>query len=703
MHFAFSRRALFQRAAIATFSCAMFAACAGSGASAGRATSGAQQVAPQAVWPAPIDPQVIRDQDDMTYDDYTPIPGVDWTHRDSKGTVKTLHLAVVTADFPDQPFVMTLPQKSDMYGNPQAAPVRREDIPKFFYDFYMVPNALNHGHTIYDYWLEQSHGRVGVVTRTFGPYRMPGKSFQYGINSPADLPGGYAQRNLGRDLDSLIKADPDTSVRAVLDTLQYKPVVRAFAGYDETATWQEFGEMKFQTTADIPKEWGNPDASKPRAVRSRYGAMVPWEAAKWPWSNAGGGVVTQGESINSIRHELGHAAFLIGDNYNNPFATPYRRAPVGPWDLMDRGSFNGPGGPHSRWKVPANAGGAMAAGLVLRQRMQFKFIDSSQVLMLERKSLAASGLAVAHVMTRVVDPEPGAVNGVHIRLDSTKVPGSDTLRTDLSPRDDPGTNPLSSGVPTWSFYAVEVVQRIGYDSFEPDNGVLITKNKDHDRDGRQGASFGVNVGGPNSYAAYVWAIDAHPEDINVVDFTRPNGEKVMRSIADYRQLNDALFHAGTNSGSACEWEDTPNRLHFYIVDTRKTDKGILDYTIAVRSLDGSGPHTRGVALVAGAGSGDAVSFTLTNTGTAAPFTAKHATKDPLYFAYDVYRLNVSVAGSGWDAALQNALAAVRFGASQPVKVLLRKHAGAASSATVTLTATSESDPKKTVSVTYTVK
>lgn len=51
--------------------------------------------------------------------------------------------------------------------------------------------------------------------------------------------------------------------------------------------------------------------------------------------------------------------------------------------------------------------------------------------------------------------------------------------------------------------------------------------------------------------------------MNLVDFVKPNGTKVMRTIADYRQLNDALFHAGLRSGSQFEWEDTPNRLHFY--------------------------------------------------------------------------------------------------------------------------------------------
>jgi M6 family metalloprotease-like protein len=640
--------------------------------------------APVTVWPAPIDPQVIRDQDDMTWDDYTPIPGVDWARRDSRGSVKTLQLAIATADFPDQPFVMTLPKKSDMYGNPQVDPVKREDINKFVYDFYMTPSAMNHGHTIAEYWLEQSHGRVGVQTTMFGPYRMPGKVYQYGFSSNNDLPAGDSVRNLARDLRALINADP--RAKDAYDTSKYKPFLQLFAGYDETATWQEFGEMKFRDTSDIPKEWGNPDPKKPRWVRSRYGQWTTWHAAQWPWSNAGGGIITQGESVNSIRHELGHAAFLIGDNYNNPFAQPYRRAPAGPWELMDRGTFNGPEGPHSRWKVPATTGGMMSAGVMLRQRMQFRFVDSSQVLLLHRNALAKSGLAVARVTARIVDPLPGELNGVHVRLDSVRRSSPDTVMFDLTPRDDPATNPVSAGVPNYTFYTLEVVQRIGYDSYTPDNGVLIAKNKDR-------ASA---VGGPNGFNTYVWTIDAHPEDINVVDFTRPGGERVMRTMADYRQLNDALFHAGTNSGSSYEHVDVPNRLHFYVVDLHRSDKGVLSYTLAARSLDGAGPHTRGVRVTAPprGGQGSRVDFVVTNIGSAAPFAASHPTRDPALFANDVYRLKVTVSGEGWSAGIQNALAAIRFGDSLRVPVFVKRTSGASGTATITLTATSESDATK---------
>ena len=55
----------------------------------------------------------------------------------------------------------------------------------------------------------------------------------------------------------------------------------------------------------------------------------------------------------------------------------------------------------------------------------------------------------------------------------------------------------------------------------------------------------------------MWDIDANPQDINQVDYYKPDGTPVMRTVADYRQLNDALFNAGTNSGSSVEYMAAP--------------------------------------------------------------------------------------------------------------------------------------------------
>ena len=330
----------------------------------------------------------------------------------------------------------------------------------------------------------------------------------------------------------------------------------------------------------------------------------------------------------------------------------------------------------------------MAAGLMLRQRMQFGFVDSSKVLLLSRDGLAKTGIAVADVTARASDPPPGTLSGIVVRLDGP-------APHDHSPLIDPATNPTSFGQPNFDTYTVEVVQRIGYDSYEPDNGVLLAKNKD-----RPSPPSATQM--PNNMSIFTWAIDAHPEDINTLDFKRPKGEPVLRTVGDYRQLNDALFHAGLNSGSSYEWEDTPNRLHFYVVDVHHDSLGILSYTLAVRSLDGAGPQPRDVAIAAPARTPGMptlaqLNFAVINRGTSAP-TPKdaHPRDESAYFDGDVYRLSARVDGNGWRVDLPNALMAVKFGESKQMSAFVRRTNSAASAAALYLTATSESDPTKTV-------
>lgn len=586
--------------------------------------------------PPPLDPQRVQDQQEMTWADYHAIPGVNWADPARVPSKKQFRVALIAVDFPDQPFVITLPKKSDLFGNPQIDPIKREQVPRFYADFFNTPGELNHGQTINGYWMEQSRGQVGVgKIDTFGPYRMPKNLFQYGLNEWGQkdgVPGGFtADGRLEPDADALWRKDAGD----IKDT--YDIILRIYAGYDETSVWQEFGEMKFQTRDDIPEAWGNPDKSKPRWVVTRYEPWTSWKAGQMQWGLSS---VRQGESSGTITHEIVHFAFRVGDNNNNPYLEPYHRAGSGPWDIMDRGSFNGPGGPHSRWVVPATQGASMPAGLMLRSKVKFEFLKDSDVLKLTRSGLTASGVTIANVTARAVEPAADAYAGITIALDGE-------APQDRTPPGD------AAGPAVFNFYSVEVVQRIGYDSFTPDNGVLLAKNKNGE-------------GNTCGYNCFTWVIDAHPEDIRMVDFKRPHGEPVMRTVADYRQLNDALFHAGLNSGSQYEWEDTPNRLHFYIVDFRKDERGVLTYTVAVRSLDGAGPARRGVALAASPG----CEVTLTNTGEAA----------------DVFRL--SITGSG---QLRNALAALKSGESQEVEVF--------GTGTVTLRATSESAPAKSVMAT----
>ena len=108
----------------------------------------------------------------MTWDDYKTIPGVNWADPTLKPE-REFRIAVVAIDFPDQPFVITQPKQSDLFGNPQIDPVPREEVPQFYADFYNKPSAVNHGQTINGYWMEQSRGKFGITqVDVFGPYRM---------------------------------------------------------------------------------------------------------------------------------------------------------------------------------------------------------------------------------------------------------------------------------------------------------------------------------------------------------------------------------------------------------------------------------------------------------------------------------------------------------------------------------------------------
>lgn len=627
---------------------------------------------------APIDPMVVIDQDDMTWADYKPIPGISWADPTLKPE-KGYRIALVAVDFDDQPFVMTLPKHSDLFGNPQIDPVSREEIPQFYADFFLKPSAVNNGQTINGYWMEQSRGKFGVTELVpYGPYRMPKNLWEYGLSEWGQnefTPDGSVVNNrMEPDVDSLWIADVGDLRK------NYDAILRIYAGYDETGIWQEFGEMKFLSKEDIPAEWGNPNPDKPRWAATRYVEWTSWKAAQMQWGISS---MRQGENSGTITHEIGHLKFRIGDNNNNPYVTPYRRAGSGPWDMMDRGSFNGPGGPHMRWVVPPIAGAAMPAGLMLRNRMAIDFISPNDVLILSRDGLAETGTVVANVTARAVEPLLDSYAGLIVRLDGD-------LPHDRTPASDPATNPMSPGVPTYNFYSMEVVQRIGYDSFCPDNGVLLALNKD-----KEGHS-----GGPNSFNLFNWVIDANPEDINMVDFVRPDGSKVMRTVADYRQLNDALFHAGLNSGSKFEFVDEPNGLHFYVIDIHRSSQGILSYSLGVRSLDGEKERTRSFLLenpkqVSTSKGIKRLDFTIRNDDRpVADMSSVHPSGDVArHLLYDIYRVKAEVVeGDGYKAQLLNELVAVKQGHEDRISVYLSKDVNASPNATVRLSVVSESNP-----------
>ncbi|MFG1851173.1 M6 family metalloprotease domain-containing protein [Actinomadura geliboluensis] len=613
--------------------------------------------------PRPIDPQNYELPDTMTWDDYKRIPGTSWADPARKGSVENFNVAIVLVDYPNQPFEVTQPQNSSIFGNPvKVGDVPREGVAKFYQDLLNRPQELNHGHTLHEYWMEDSGGRYGVDLTGFGAYRMPAKDHEYGVDRMQGGTGCPAGDTCNRDLRADARAAWVADVGEET-AKKYDFVFFLSAGQDESSTWQEFGEMKFTAKEDVPPEWGPGDPGLTNWVKTRYVPWTSWQAGSTLWPNAIFGVSsTQAESsgMSVYAHEFSHI-LGIGDNYNNPYSDPPRRAYSGPWDMLSRGTFNGPGGPHSRWTIPATGGGSMGAQHMLRNKMKLGMVNPDNVLQLSREALASSGMVVAQVTARAVDPGKNGLAGINVKLGAggDKSPGCDT-----------GTDPLCDDG-GYDNYTLEVVDRMGTDSFTPDSGVLLAKTKDEDD------------------APFIWVKDANPQDIDKVDFVRPDGTPVKMTIGDYRQLSDALYHAGTGSGSEYEYVDEANRLHFYVLNLKRDRRDVLSYTVAVGSLDGAGPQRRGVKVDSGrarpAGAGwTKCTLTLRNTGRGG--AGRHGS--------DVFRLKADVTGDGWTTWLPNELATARAGGRTGVEVWAKPGPGASRHARLRLTGTSESDPSK---------
>jgi M6 family metalloprotease-like protein len=640
----------------------------------------------------PIDAQAWVDQEDLTWDDYAPVPDGKPEYYDpaaSTGSQNQYKTAIVLVEFEDQPFLISQPPESHPFGNPQPGwtPVPPGEVNAWMHAYYAVPNEFNGGMTLHSYWMEDTHGRIGVTPTTFGPYSLPGKLHEYGLQGFADTSGDDSvcpagdecNKSIRNDAEALWKADIgcDTG-RCGFDNIFY-----VTAGHDESSTWQEFGEMLWETPEQIPAAFGPPGAESgpvlndagfpiPNWSDTRYVDWTSWAAAANHWPNAGGGSSTQAESSGQsvFAHEFSHLRGLP-DNYNNPFADNIRNY-TGYWEMMSRGTFNGPGGTHNRWQIPNAGGSALGPHHTLHFKNQLGVVMADEQVVLERNTLADQGVAVVSVKARSSVPDDGELVGVTVNFGTGGDLAGSCANQGLEPfYCPPGTN--------WAHYRLEVVDRVGNDSYAPGHGVLLTKSK--------------TFGSPR-----VWMIDPNPQDIGMIDFYRPDGTPVPVVRGDPRQLNDATFHAGTSSGSAFEYVDTFNSLHFYVLDSYRDADGVLTYDVGVRRTTGD-PFERGLSLGTATkqpqrpGFLATCSFPLTNSGEAGEGV----------FDSDVYRVSATSSSDDWTLTLPNALAAVAAGetATVPVHVLRTEDDGDART-TVTLTAASEADPSQTATRTCAV-
>lgn len=617
-------------------------------------------------FPEPVDSESWVLPEHMTWDDYRPVPGMDWNNANIQPE-RVLKGALVVVDFPDREFILSSQEGSEHHGNPINGNIPREEVKKYWEDFLNKPQPLNNYRTINEYWMENSFGKWSVDIDAFGPYRMDHNEFEYGMNEFGQqpfLPPDYTPKSTFRT-EAMNKAKADMEASGE----EYDFTFILHAGYDESGVWQEFGEMMFDGPESVSDEYGAPSEypDMPNWAATRYVPWTSWVAAKGIWSHADirNGISVQGENdgMGTFAHEFGHIMQLL-DNYNNPYADPVSRTYSGPWELMSRGSFNGPGGPHTRWMVQPTLGGSAPSHHMLRNKIKQGFLTEGQYLNVNRDELADTGPVFADVLARAVPSGEqfgrSGIYGINIEMEDLTPPNSlrDDWRADMQ-----------RGAKWYNNFTLEVVDRVGFDSFIPDSGVLLAKTKNAES-------------APN-----IWVIDANPEDIDQVDFTRPNGEKAMYSKGDYRQLADALFKAGTADGVVSEYVDEHNRLHFYILDKKYDEDGVLSYRVAVRHLDGAGDYNRGVeaakdnAEKADPGKVATYHFNVTNTGDST----------------DLYRLNAATEG-GWDTMLQHEVIEVEAGQTVNVPVYVQVPEGQDSQTVLSFTAVSETDKNQAVTI-----
>ena len=567
----------------------------------------------------------------MTWSDYKPIPLVDWREGDANPP-KTLRAALILGDFQDQKFRVseTTVDPTGQRGLGVADPAQYW-LDYLFYD--TDPTAPQRGHTVGEYWLENSYGLVGVDAEAFGPYTMDGKMYEYGVRdfgSDADCPDGPDGCQGDFDTEVVQKSLVDvTASQQEHGEFDFRFLLHA--GYSESGVWLNYGQALFAEPDDVTDIFGPADPTHRNWATTRY---VPWTSffsAQQIWSHAlPGALSTQGESDggSTYAHELSHILGVL-DNYNNPYATNPDRAYSGPWDMMSRGTFNGPGGPFERNQIPPTQGGTMGSHHMMRNKLRMGFIPPSEVLTLNQSALDAAGIVTGRILQRESPPDtddPALHSGIRIKLTA------DASNCDSA-------EPLCDGG-GYDFYDVEVVNRQGFDSFLPDHGVLIAKSKAADA------------------SPFLWVIDAFPKDIGGIDYVAADGTKVPYTVGDYRQLSDAAFHVGTAPRTKNSYADLENQLAFYILEKEKVDAGLV-YTVAVESL--ASPQTPGEAEVAKSSGRPArrrvkpIVFSVTNSG----------------LTPAVYRLKVARKGK-IKARLLNNLLYLEGGASKDVTVWVKK-------------------------------
>ena len=339
-------------------------------------------------------------------------------------------------DYPDRPFTITQPAGSTIFGTPSAAAhsVPREQVPQFYGDFFNTPSALNNYQTINRYWMENSYGKYGVELVPVRPVPAAAEVVPVPHRQLPERRGGLPELancpRRRRRATAVRNQNYFTAVRDGLEratcppTCARRSTTRYYvsAGQDESATWQEFGEMRFTGPEAVSDAFGpkhiDPLHARGNWATTRYIPWTSWAAASNIWPSRQRHGLDRGREL---RHGRVRARALAQPRPAGQLQQPVRRAAaahgrrhVGHDEprLVQR-----PGRPAHPLADPADAGRRARRAARHPQQAEARLRRRpTTCCTLNRDGLAQTGTIVAEVKAREVAPGDDLA-GVRVVLD----------------------------------------------------------------------------------------------------------------------------------------------------------------------------------------------------------------------------------------------------------------------------------------------
>jgi len=306
-----------------------------------------------------------------------PLPAIGYTHQFApvSGVVRVL---VIASAFPDENYTLSIDEVRKNWFGAVAA-----------------------------YYHEISYGKLTIEGDIYGWYTLPYRKSHYGMNclsiNDADCSGADASWQVAQDSVTLAEKDPN----AHINFMNYNYYIFIHSGYGQESSGVKDDVWSVTYMSGVYVQTNS-------KTLSLFSVVPELEA-----DNA----VPNGVYCLEFGHDLG-----LPDLYNTAKHTTI----LGPWELMDKGSWNG------------NPPGSSPAHMTAWGKIQLGFISGSQLATVNPGSTE----------TLTVDPTEIATNGIH----AIEIPLGDDAES---------TNPSH-------YYLVEVRSLTGFDAALPAAGVLIT-------------------------------------------------------------------------------------------------------------------------------------------------------------------------------------------------------------------------------------